>query len=326
MCIRHRSVAVAQLIPPALTRARLLASRLPRLTRVFPLNLSIQKQSAADYSEPGVWRRTPIGLITLPIQHEQADEQHGLDDHHVENQATWHKVVETPHSHPPVTSPPRPPRPPQSLPVLRLIPFWRYRPTPVWFFWVSIVVLILIVGSGLTGLANTMGRSLLHLPPDGSLSLQVTPHSAAIGAIITIRGSNFSPNGHIGLTRDASIPIVDTGGATIIKAGSEGKFTDTVTIDAEWGMGTHTLTAEDAIMHKTVSYPIIVTGGGGPLRPAHLRLSTNDLDLGSGDQATNTTRTVMLTNNGDGQIAWGGTTTQPWLLMSPDRGTISNAT
>jgi Viral BACON domain len=51
-----------------------------------------------------------------------------------------------------------------------------------------------------------------------------------------------------------------------------------------------------------------------------LQLSTNTLDLGSGDQATNSMQTVTLTNLGGGQVAWQASVTQPWLQLSPSSG------
>ncbi|MBA2680867.1 MAG: choice-of-anchor D domain-containing protein, partial [Ktedonobacteraceae bacterium] len=88
--------------------------------------------------------------------------------------------------------------------------------------------------------------------------------------------------------------------------------------------GTHTLSIEDALTHKFTSSPIQVTGMGDLLRPAHFRLSAASLDLGAGDQATNSVRKVALTNLGGGQISWQANANQPWLSISPKSGTFSS--
>ena len=58
------------------------------------------------------------------------------------------------------------------------------------------------------------------------------------------------------------------------------------------------------------------------MRPAHLHVSTNVENFGAGDQATNTLQMVELSNSGSGQISWQGTTSQPWLMISPRAGLI----
>lgn len=156
------------------------------------------------------------------------------------------------------------------------------------------------------------------------MSLQITPSTVALGALITVRGTNFSPHASVGLTRDTVIPVVDTGNNTIIQADGKGSFTDTMIVAPEWQAGSHIIRAEDARLHKTAAFTILVTGHSALLRPAHLLLSTSLADLGIGDQATNSLKMLTLTNAGGGQISWQTTTTQPWLLLSPRSGTFSS--
>jgi hypothetical protein len=172
----------------------------------------------------------------------------------------------------------------------------------------------------------SLGRGALaqKLSHTNEIALQVTPASVALGNIVALRGSYFSPHGHIGLTRDTNIPIIDTVGNTIIQADSDGSFTDTVSVEAEWQAGIHLIRAEDAIMHRTAAFTVVVMGHSPSLRPPHLLLSSRTIDLGSGDQATNSTKTITMTNSGGGQISWQGATTQSWLLLSPKNGTFSS--
>ena len=198
----------------------------------------------------------------------------------------------------------------------------RRKPSP-FFFGVSLLLLGAIICGGLLGVIVTLGHgALAQLPRSTEMTLQVTPASVALGATITLRGSNFSPFGRVGLTRDNNIPVFDTVDATIISADRSGSISDTVIVDANWLAGTHVIRAEDARLHKIAAFTILVTGHSPSLRPAHLILSSSKLDLGSGDSATNSTKTITLTNAGGGEISWQAATTQPWLLLSPKSGTF----
>lgn len=200
------------------------------------------------------------------------------------------------------------------------------REQPPVVFLLSLLLIGAIATGGLLGIVVTLGHGVLaqKQPHSTAIALQVTPTSSAMGAIITLHGSNFSPSGRIGLSRDSNISVFDTADNAIIEADERGSFTDTVMVGAQWLAGTHIIRAEDAHLHKAASFTILVTGHSPSLRPAHLLLSVNTLDLGSGDQATNSTKTISLINGGGGQISWQTTTTQPWLLLSPKSGTFSS--
>ncbi len=191
--------------------------------------------------------------------------------------------------------------------------------------WITVLVLLALLLGGAFGIYVSLGN---YKPPANStsnaLSLQVTPASIVFGGTISLRGSHFSPNGQVGLFRDGTIPLLDTAFKSIIRADANGSFQDTVTIDGNWTAGAHTIRAEDARLHKTAIFGIQVTGHGVPSLPSHLQLSANSVDLGSGDQTTNTTQSITLQNSGGGQISWQATATRPsWLLLSPQSGTIA---
>src|SRR5260370_30121075 len=111
------------------------------------------------------------------------------------------------------------------------------------------------------------------------------------------------------MTRDNSIPFYYTAGNTIIQADTNGSFTDTVIVEAEWQAGIHLIRAEDAIRHRTAAFTIVVTGHSPSLHPPHLLLSSRIIDLGTGDQATNSTKTITMTNSGGGANFLPGPTT-----------------
>src|SRR5947209_8714843 len=227
----------------------------------------------------------------------------------------WHKVVDSRPRTPAVSRSSIPvPRKPLPLPPeyrLMTIPSppprrQRQRWQPSIFFLVSILLLLVALLGSLVGVVISLDRGALaeKLSHTNEIALQVTPASVALGNIVALRGSHFSPHGHIGLTRDTNIPIIDTVGDTIIQADSTGSFTDTVIVEAEWQAGAHLVRAEDAITHRTAAFTVVVTGHSPSLRPSHLLLSSRIIDLGSGDQDTNRIKTITMTNNGGGQISW----------------------
>lgn len=271
-------------------------------------------------------RRRTGGLIatpTTPLPAEDWNTDSGaleLDD--PDRQLTWQKDIEPPTLDMEVSYPPRPSQPEV---ILLAPPRKTRRFAPSLFFWVSVVVLCLLTSGGLFGVSGTLGRGSLTAA-QGNIALQVTPGDVSIGATMTLRGTNFTPRGHIGLTRDSSIQLTDTGGQRIIQADDQGNFSDTVVVGQDWGLGSHTIGAEDATTHKIASFPIRVGGQSAALRPAHLALSTTTLDLGAGDQASNSLKPITLMNLGSGQITWQASSTQAWLQLSPTGGTFSNGT
>ncbi len=285
--------------PATINAARRSRSGLP-ISSVLPSRLPDEDmEDARDDDE----ERTPTG--DLFSQHQQV---------------TWHKDVESHHTPVAVpTLPPRPvmpytppPRPPQRVP-------------PNTFFWASLLVLIMLVLGGVFGIFVSFGRGILNNQINNhEMSLQITPSNLPIGATMTLRGSNFTPHGKIGLTRDTAIPLLDTGGAAIITADAQGNFTDTVVVGSDWEAGQHLISAEDAARHKIAQFPIFVIGKVQSLRPAHMSITPTTLDMGSGDIATNSTQTLTLTNLGGGQINWHGSTNQPWVQISPDAGSFAN--
>ncbi len=191
--------------------------------------------------------------------------------------------------------------------------------------WVMALVIIALLFGGAFGIFVSLG----HIAPPqitaNTISLRVTPTIIWPGGTVTLRGSYFSPNGQIGLTRDGTIPLLDTNDQSIIRADVSGSFQDTVIIDGSWTSGSHVISAEDALLHKSASFTIQVDGQGVSRRPPHLLLGAQSVDLGSGDQATNATKIITLFNGGGGQISWQATVTQPnWLLVSPGSGTFSS--
>jgi hypothetical protein len=262
---------------------------------------------------------TEDGMETVPLEDDIETELYPG-----RQMTTWQKVVEPPPNRTPASYPPRPMISPvvQYVPLTDKLEFGRRSPKAI--FWRWMVVLLVLVGAfSFTGVIENS----TFYPQFGPLSLQVTPQEVTLGATMSLRGAHFSPEGLIGLTRDASIPILDTAGTSITHSDGQGNFTDTVQVQANWGSGSHTINAEDARTHKITSFPVVVSGDNEvALRPSHLQLSVENLDLGSGDQAEDSKQIILLTNPGSGQISWQGSSTQPWLMMTPQSGTFYSGT
>ncbi|HLH62931.1 MAG TPA: hypothetical protein VKV20_14715 [Ktedonobacteraceae bacterium] len=282
---------------------------------------------------PSQWQRLAAGN-DISFSTRLLDDEDGIihDQPEMRPFSTWNKVVRN-KNRSTVLTPPQleplvtPDTPPPVLPTQRVRPVQQQppprRPQPKLFFWLSTLAIIALLLGGIFGIVNVLGRSPAAQSPSeqGAFSLQVTPSTIALGGTITLRGTRFSPHGRVGLTRDTNIPVIDTGGAHIITTNGSGNFTDTVTVDPTWLSGSHTIQAEDAATHKTASFAITVTGKSTS-KPPHLEISVSALNLGSGDQATDSAMAITLNNAGGGTISWQSGTTQPWLLLSPNSGTF----
>ncbi|MDQ6660955.1 MAG: choice-of-anchor D domain-containing protein, partial [Chloroflexota bacterium] len=286
--------------------------------------------SAAKNGTELLQRLSPISLSDQATLHYMPESFNSGEDIDESRRGTnWHKdlgvrVLDhpaiTPRPLPSVALLPRTHLPAEHLPIPELE---NQRSTPPsLFFWIATGILLIIFLGGLLDIAITLGRGSQQ--SSSGISLKVTPAIAGLGTTIALRGTHFSPSGRIGLTRDTTIPVIDTGSLSVIQADKKGDFFDTVIIDTNWQPGPHIIHAEDAKLHKLASFTVIVTGHSASLRPAHLLLSVNTLDLGSGDQATNSIKTITLINAGGGQISWRASTTEPWLLLSPNNGTFSS--
>jgi hypothetical protein len=281
---------------------------------------------------------SPPSSIPMKLPDADLDEEPDDDEQHTptgdlfsqRRQVTWHKEVESHHT--PVAVPTLPPRPvtspPSPIPVLPLPTPSRHERhvPPGTFFWASLLILIMLVLGGVFGIIVTFGRGLTNNQVNNhQMSLQVSPSNLPIGATMTLRGSNFTPHGKVGLARDGSIPLLDTGGVSIITADAHGNFTDTVLVDTSWEAGEHLISAEDATLHKVAQFPIFVIGNVQSLRPAHLSIMPSTLNMGAADIATSSIQTLTLSNLGGGQISWQGHTNKTWVQISPSQGTFASS-
>lgn len=244
---------------------------------------------------------------------ESFDEEEELPEQH----ATWQKVVNvTPHGLPALT--------PQELAQKHagrfFLPKQQMAPRPI--FWLGLIVLFALIFS--SAFITVIRLKQLTPPTPSQPVLQVSPATVALGGIITLRGAHFIPHSILILSRDQQLQVIDTGGVSSIQVDSQGIFSDTVIIDPNWLAGKHTLYATNTQTHKQAAFSLFVTGQNALQGPPHLLLSANSLDFGAGDEATNATKLLAISNAGGGQLLWQASSEPSWLQISPTSGSIAS--
>ncbi|GAC1576170.1 MAG: hypothetical protein NVS4B1_02570 [Ktedonobacteraceae bacterium] len=290
---------------------------LPGKRRPATVNIAPRGRPASTYS----LHTSPLTLPQEGQQYPPVQDVVALLHAEDARPLTWQKVLDTPLIQ--VQDIPVSPRPtsPRHMKVT-LLPTkdqMMRGVSPVLFFWLSLAAILVLSFAGVFGVFVSFGHATKVA---AAPTLQASSNTIAIGATLTVHGSNFSPHERVGLSRDATLPIADTGGASIIQADGKGSFTDTVIVSSDWQAGVHVINAEDAKLHKIARFSLVVTGKSTSLRPAHFTISDTTLNLGTGDSATNSTQAITLSNTGGGQITWQGSADQPWLLLTPDNGTF----
>ena len=156
----------------------------------------------------------------------------------------------------------------------------------------------------------------------GSPLITLSANKVNYGQTIVVHITHFSPSADVFLSRDMNEQVKNDTNSSFIRMGQDGSRDVHVPIDNSWEPGSHLLEAEDMTTHYTASANLLVASGS--MASPQLSLSTTQLDFGPDLQGTNTIRTVMMRNGGQGTIAWTASSDQPWLLMTPNQGTFSD--
>lgn len=159
--------------------------------------------------------------------------------------------------------------------------------------------------------------------PSGFPTLTLSSSVATIGENVPIQIRHFSASTQVYLTHDIQEAVQTTSGSAMLKVDATGAADTSLIIDSSWGAGFHTVEAEDRVTHYTASATLHINGSG-PTRPSHLLVDSNALDMGAATQGTNTIRSLILHNSGNGSISWSASSNQPWLILSPSGGTFSD--
>jgi hypothetical protein len=89
--------------------------------------------------------------------------------------------------------------------------------------------------------------------PAGPPTLVLTPAVTSVGSTIQVALKNFTPSTRVALTRDMQTPIPLDGGSSMIGVDRAGSATVKVYIGSDWGIGFHTIVAEDFKTHVVAS-------------------------------------------------------------------------
>jgi carboxypeptidase family protein/BACON domain-containing protein len=152
-----------------------------------------------------------------------------------------------------------------------------------------------------------------------TLTLSANPAKVGQKVVFTLR--HVTPSTRVVLTQDIQ-PIQINGRAFII-ADSKGNASFSLSIDKNWGSGSHFIVAEDVATRNTASAYLQIIGQGSSPLPPSLLISSSSIHMGADVVGANTIRTVNLVNSGDGSITWSASSNQSWLLVSPSQGIFS---
>lgn len=201
-----------------------------------------------------------------------------------------------------------------------------------------IALLALIVDGVLVPLVFTNHRQQSAAQASNDFpTLSITPNTAHSGQLVLTHISHFSPSATVLLTRDiqqtvrlgtpvgsTQIETAHASTASLVKAESTGDVDVHLLVDDSWGVGFHIVEAEDATTHYTASATLHVTGVHDTL-PPHLNVSPSMLNMGTDVQGANTLQMLTLSNTGGGVIPWIASSDQPWLVLSPAQGVLSDS-
>ncbi|GCE25848.1 hypothetical protein KDA_13320 [Dictyobacter alpinus] len=161
-------------------------------------------------------------------------------------------------------------------------------------------------------------QSSSGLPPTMNLSTRV----ANQGEQVTIHLRDFGPFASIVLSHDIQEPLTMLNEKGIVHVDAKGSKDVVMVIDSSWQGGSHTIAAEDMATRYTASAMLMI--GNDPSRPAHLQLGTTKVDFGTSFEGANSLKTITLNNNGGGIISWAASSSDSWLMVTPDHGMFSD--
>lgn len=187
--------------------------------------------------------------------------------------------------------------------------------------WALICALIALVVDS-TMISLLAQRSFTAPRVSGQLSLTLSKNKTRYGDTVVIHLRNFTPAGLVILSRNIGETVVLTAGSPLVRVGLNGALDVTMSIRPDWNPGQQMIEAEDVHTHYTAS-AILLLVSGQPL-PAHLSVSSSQIDFGSQVQGNTNIESVNLINTGGGSISWSASSQSSWLMLTPPHGLFSN--
>lgn len=150
--------------------------------------------------------------------------------------------------------------------------------------------------------------------------LTTTPSLLRASDTLTLSGSRFPARSQVTFTYDDNkVLLSDKRQALETLVDGRGNFSLQLRVPNTWEPGQHSIHATSA----NLSVSTTITIEQPPEAPPALRLSTSNLSFGSDAPGVSSDRTILLINNGGGQITWHLDSDQPWLAASPGNGVFS---
>ena len=205
--------------------------------------------------------------------------------------------------------PPRPSLPKKSWPRGRFVPVM-----------LTISCLIFLVASSLLAYIFISKKPL----PDKQV-LSVMPDQLRVNDAFILSGKGFGTNDPISFTHDQdNVPLLDGNGKPLqTRADDLGTFSVQAVVPTNWEVGQHSIYAIDIGKEQSISVLATFWVQQSTLAPPRLQLSSSSIDLGTSVPGVVAKKIITLINIGGRHLTWQASSDQPWLTVSPNKGTFN---
>ncbi len=187
------------------------------------------------------------------------------------------------------------------------------------------MILFALIADIILASINVMHHTATAHPTVTSLPLlTVTPNIAYPGQVVLLHINHFPALSNVFLTHDVQEAVRTDTSSSLIQVGPTGNIEVHILVEDTWGVGVHTIEAEDVTTHYTASTMLQITGAG-QMQPPRLALSQVVFNMGSALQGANTIQPLTLRNLGGSAISWLAASNQPWLFTTPAQGVFSES-
>ncbi|MBE3560656.1 MAG: hypothetical protein IMW89_15775 [Ktedonobacteraceae bacterium] len=136
--------------------------------------------------------------------------------------------------------------------------------------------------------------------------------------VFTLSGSGFSGQSLMTFTLDVGKTIFsERGNPLTTHTDAQGKFQVQIPVSADWSPGPHTVYAVNESQKLSISTHIVIQAASTATPQLRLLGAGSDLAFAAEAPGVVSRKSVILANNGGGQIAWSAVSDQPWLTVSP---------
>jgi len=190
----------------------------------------------------------------------------------------------------------------------------------------AVLLIIAVLGLLIDGVLLALNFS--HhgdAPAPESPLLSVTPRVVQRGQMALLRLSGFPAHSSVFLTHDIQQMLLTDTGSPLVQPGASGDASVPILIEPDWSLGSHTIEAEDAKTHYTISTTIQVINGEGRIPACSITASKASLAFTvTAGQAQPVMQSVTLSA---GKCAsperWQATSFANWLTVSPSNGQLA---